>query len=115
MKYTETQLKLLAKDNPKELARIITSPYGDVNTSTLGAEILGEEVSDETLVLPALKILIKNNHALVRESAMIGISAFYSDRSPPRDILDILKSISNIDPLPSNKELAKDLIITFSK
>lgn len=110
----EKQLRALAKSNPKELARIITSPNVDIKMSTLGAEILGEEITDETIVFPTLKILLKNNHTLVRESAMIGISAFCNNIAPPVDILDVLTYISNHDPWATNKDLAKDLITTFN-
>jgi hypothetical protein len=110
MSYSENQLTALAKSNPKELVRIITSPNSDVHALTFGAEILGGEVTDESLVLPALRQLLKHINAVVREGAMIGVSAFYLDKTPPQDILDRLKKISNTDPSPACKDFAITLL-----
>jgi hypothetical protein len=115
MSYTDNQLRILARDNPKELVRIISSPNGDVKTLASGAEILGEDVFDESLVIPTLRMLLKHSHAFVREGAMIGVGAFFSDKKPPRDILERLRVMSASDPLPANKEAAKDLIETLEK
>lgn len=115
MSYTNTQLRTLAQQNPKELIRIITSPNGDAKTLALGAEILGEEVTNESLVVPILRQLLKHSHALVREGALNGVAAFFGDKSVPRDILDRLRFISKSDPLATNKEIAIDMISTFEK
>lgn len=82
MGYSEFQLTALATSNPKELVRIITSPNSDVHALTFGAEILGGEVKDESLVLPALRQLLKHVNAVVREGAMLGVSAFYMEARP---------------------------------
>ena len=112
--YSENELEALAITNPKELSKILSSPNGDVNTLTFGAELLGGEVKDESLVLPPLRMLLKHINAVVREGAMIGVSAFYSDKSlPPSDILDKLKMISNSDPSPVLREYAKGLLDDF--
>jgi hypothetical protein len=113
MTYSENELKDLAQKNPKELSRILISPNSDVHTLTFGAELLGGEVTDESLVLPPFRMLLKHIHATVREGAMIGVAAFYSEKKPPQDILDRLKTMSKIDPSPVLKEMAKDLIVTY--
>jgi hypothetical protein len=114
MSYSENQLTALAKNNPKELIRIITSPNSDVHALTFGAEILGE-VADEDLVLPALRRLLKHINAVVREGAMIGLSTFYLEKKPPQDVLDRLKKMAADDPSPACKDLAASLFEDFSK
>jgi hypothetical protein len=115
MSYSENQLTALAKNNPKELVRIITSPNSDVHALTFGAEILGGEVTDESLVLPALRRLLKHINAVVREGAMNGLSAFYIDKNPPQDVLDRLKKMAADDPSPACKDLATSLLENYSK
>ena len=115
MSHTETQLRILARDNPKELVRIITSPNGDAKTLTSGAEILGEEVRDENLVVPALRQLLKHAHAFVREGAINGVISYFSNKEVPRDILERLRAIAKGDPSPTNKEVAADAVSTFEK
>lgn len=110
MTYTETQLKSLAHSNPKELARILTSPNANTRMLTFGAEILGDEVKDGEIVIPVLRQLLKHVNAIVREGAVIGITAFFADKKLPQDILDRLKVMSSNDPSPTLKEMAKDLI-----
>lgn len=112
MSYSQTQLRALAQSNPKELARILTSPNGDIHTLTFGAEVLGD-VDDERIVLPTLKQLLKHVNAVVREGAMMGLSSFYLERKPPQDVLDKLKAMSKSDPSPSNKEFAGTLLQDF--
>src|SRR5260370_42522682 len=104
MSYSETQIKALAQSNPKELIRILTSPNADTHMLTFGAELLGAEVADETIVLPALRRLLKHINAVVREGAMAGVSSFYLDRKPPQDVLERLKIMSTNDPSPTIKE-----------
>ncbi len=113
MNYTDNQLKSLANNNPKELIRILNSPNANVKVLSCGAEILCEEITDETVVCPVLKKLLKHVHATVRESAMIGISAFYTSSVPPSDIIDRLKIMATNDPSPSLKEIALDLLKVF--
>ena len=96
MIYTDEQLINLAKTNTKELVRLLISPNADIRMLTSGAEILGGEISDETIVLPVLRMLIKHVNAAVREGAAIGISAFYVNKLPPQDILDRLKMMVKI-------------------
>ncbi len=113
MSYSQDQLNSLAKENPKQLARILSSPNVDVCTLTYGAEILGGEISDESLVLPVLRILLKHINAVVREGAIIGVSSFYTDKLPPKDILDKLRSLSKHDPSPTIKEYAQSVLDDF--
>lgn len=113
MSYTDNQLNDLAKTNPKELSRILSSPNADIRMLTSGAEILGGEVEDESLVLPALRILLKHVHATVREGAMMGISSHYLSKKPPADILDRLKIMAKSDPSPTIKEFATTMLKDF--
>jgi hypothetical protein len=113
MIYSKTQLINLAKTNPKELIRSLISPNADIHMLTSGAEILGEEVSDETLVLPVFKQLLKHVHATVREAAAIGVSSFYLEKKPPQDILDKLKSMSMTDPSPNLKDYIRTILKDF--
>lgn len=112
MSYSQNQLKILAQTNPRELARVITSPNADTHMLTVGAELLGD-VPDERIVLPALRQLLKHVHALVREGAMTGLSSFYVDRKPPQDILERLRFMTKNDPSPNLKEYAQQLIKDF--
>jgi vesicle coat complex subunit len=80
---------------------------------TSGAEILGGEVKDETIVLPVLRMLLKHVNAIVREGACIGVSSFYIDKKPPQDVLDRLRVMAASDPSPTLKDYAKTLIQDF--
>jgi hypothetical protein len=113
MKDLNNELRLLAQQNPKELIRIITSLNGNVKTLTAGVEILGEETTDESLVIPVFRQLIKHSNALVREGTMNGMSVFFINKSPPEDIVERLRSMSINDPFPPNKDIAKDLLNKF--
>lgn len=113
MNYSDKQMISLAQTNPKELARLLTSSNADIRMLTSGAEILSGEVSDETLVSPVLKQLLKHVNAIVREGAMIGVSTFYLETKPPQDILDKLKVMSTTDPSPTIKEYAKTILKDF--
>lgn len=115
MSYSPNQLKSLAQTNPKELARFITSPNTNAHMLVSGAELLGETVSDEEIVLPALRQLLKHVHALVRESALTGLSSFYSEKKPPQEILDRIMLMSDNDPSPDIKEYAKSLLGEFNE
>jgi|SRR6185369_14751086 len=112
MSYSQNQLKAMAQSNPKELARILTSPGIDVHALTFGAEFLGE-TSDERIVLPTLRMLIKHVNAVVREGAMMGLSSFYMERKPPQDILERLRVMAKSDPSPSCKEFAETILKDF--
>lgn len=114
MNYTDAQLIQLAQDNPKELARLLTSPHADIRMLTAGAEILSTEVKDESLVLPALRILLKHKHAMVREGACIGVSSFYMDSKPPQDIIDRLVVMSTTDPSVVVRDYSKTLLQDFT-
>jgi hypothetical protein len=115
MSYSENQLKSLAKNNPKELIRILTSPNADTHMLTFGAELLGAEVTDETIVLPALRRLLKHTNAIVREGAMAGVSSFYLGGKPPQDVLDRLQVMLTSDPSPSIREYATSLLEDYNK
>lgn len=112
MSYSQNQLKNLVESNPKELARIITSPNANTQMLTCGAELLGE-VTDERIALPAFRQLLKHVHALVREGALTGLSSFYMSRKPPRDILDRLTTMAKNDPSPNLRDYATSLLKDF--
>jgi hypothetical protein len=115
MSLSENQLNALATDNPKELARVLSSPNADVHTLTFGAEVLGGEVKDEELVLPVLRRLLKHVNAVVREGAMLGVSAFYIDKKPPQEIVDRLRSMVKSDPSPANRDCAGSMLEDYLK
>jgi hypothetical protein len=112
MSYSQNQLKALAQSNPKELARILISPNADTHTLTFGAELLGE-VTDERIVLPTLRQLLRHVNAVVREGAMMGLSSFYMERKPPQDVIERLRAMAKGDPSPSNKEFADTILKDF--
>lgn len=115
MGYSENQLTDLAKNNPKELARFLTSPNADVHTLTFGAEVMGELVKDEEIVIPILRRLLKHVNAVIREGAMLGISAFYMEKKPAKDVLDRLKIISTSDPSPACRDCAETMLEDYKK
>lgn len=113
MNYSQNQLKTLAQDNPQELARIITSPNANTHMLTIGAELLGE-ISDERIVLPAFRRLLKHVNAIVREGAVMGVSSFYlGKKRPPQDILDRLMWMAKNDPSPSVRGDSESLLNDF--
>jgi len=114
MSYSRHQLNALAKENPKELTRVLTSLNVDVPTLTYGAEILGD-VKEEELVLPVLRQLLKHVNAIVREGAMMGVSAFYLDKKPPQELIERLRAMSKSDPSPANRDMAVSLMEEFNK
>jgi vesicle coat complex subunit len=114
MAHSQHQLEALAKNNPKELIRIITSPNSDAHTLTFGAELLGE-LEDESLVLPALRKLLKHAHALVREGAIYGVTNFYTKSKPPAEIIERLQHMAEHDPSPACKTCASDLVAELAK
>lgn len=114
MIYTISQLIDLAQNSPEELSRILTSPNADTKMLVAGAELLCDEISNETIVLPVIRQLLKHTHALVRESAIIGITSFYENKKPPQDIINRLQVISNSDPSMQLRIYAKDILEMFS-
>lgn len=110
MIYTAAQLVHLSQNSPEELALILINPNANTKVLINGIEILCGEATDETLTLPVIRLLIKHMNALVRESAMIGIAAFYVNIKPPQDIIDRLKFISTNDPSTDLKNYAKELL-----
>lgn len=110
MKYTEYQLIQLAKNNPQELVKIINS-HNDIKTIISTVDILSTEVSEESIVFPILNRLLKHIHATVRESALSGVSSFYTEKRIPPEILKQLEVISNHDPSLLLREYAQDLLL----
>lgn len=114
MSYTDKQLIQMAQNNPKELVRLLTSPNADIKMLTVGAEILGLEVKDESLVAPTLRLLLKHMNALVREGACIGVSSYYMNHRPPSDIVDRIKTMSTNDPSVIVRDYSKTLLQDFN-
>ena len=112
MGYSVNQLKQLAKNNPEEFLQIINN-MSDVFTLTFAVEIMGEEITDESRMLPIIRRLLKHIHALVREGALYAVSSFYGNKKPPTDILERMKVMSQVDPSPGVKECASDLLKDF--
>lgn len=113
MNLSKIQLIALAQNNPEELIRIISNPNTEIRAVILGTEILSDHIFDEEVILPVFRQLIKHINALVRENILIGISSFYMDKSPPRDILERIVVISNTDPSQTIKDCAKLLLKDF--
>jgi DNA integrity scanning protein DisA with diadenylate cyclase activity len=115
MEYTSSQLSELSKNNPKELARILAD-YSTHNKILIdGVEILGSMVEEEDLVLPIFRRLLKHTHAMVRESAVIGVSSFYISKKPPEDIMSMVRQISTNDPFKILKEYAGGVLKDLEK
>jgi len=110
MSYSQDQLKKLAENDVTKLIKILNNPSSDTYTLTMGAEILGEEISDEAISVPIFKKLLKHINAVVREGAIIGIMALFSDKRLPEDILNMVRDIFNNDPSPALKEYAEDIL-----
>ncbi len=115
MNYSSSQLKLMIQKEPKDLLRILNNPNATAKTLASGVELLGEEFTDELIVLPIFRQLLKHINAVVRESAIIGVSSFYLEKVPPADILDRIDSISETDPSNDLKEYAKSILKDFVK
>lgn len=113
MTYSDLQLKFMAIHKPSELMQILNSPNADINTLVSGIEILGAEIKDDEIVFPILKKLLYHMNVLVREAAIIGIIEFYVTKSPPVDILEKIKYISESDPSYNLRVYAKDVLKDF--
>lgn len=109
MMYTEYQLIQFAQNNPQELVKIINS-HSDIRTITSTVDILSSEVADETIVFPILNRLLKHIHVTVRESALSGVSSFYTGKIIPQDIINQLENIANNDPSILLRDYARDLL-----
>lgn len=114
MSYSENQLKKLAQTNPKELARILTSPNKDIHMLSFGIEILCDEVEDEGITIPVIRQLLKHVNAIVREGAILGAFSVFSSRKPPQDILERLELMFHTDPSPAIKNCAKDILAVLA-
>ena len=116
MSYSNQQLKQIAQTNPQELVRIINGHYSsDIKTIALAVDILGEEVSDEAIVLPIIRRFLKHVHVLIRESAITCAGTFYMGKTLPEDIADRLKIIVKADPSNDLKDLAEDTLKDFKR
>ena len=113
MIISQDQIRQLAKTQPQEAVKLLSGCANDISTITDIVEILSEEVSDETIMLPLFKRLLKHVHVLVRESTILGISNFYIDKKLPTDILNKLESISKSDPSSDLREFSSDMLKNF--
>jgi hypothetical protein len=115
MSYSIQQLKQIALNNPQELIKIISNNYGsDTKTIALAIDLLGEEVTDEALVLPVIRRCLKHVHVLIRESAIMCTSSFYTGKTTPQDVIDRLKIIAKNDPSTDLRELATDTVSSLN-
>ncbi len=103
------QLINLAQNNPKQLVKLLQTTT-DTTTLSNAIEILAEEVSDESIVLPLIKILLRHTNAIVREGACSAVSSFYYERQIPSEILDRLTNMSQHDPSLIIKKYTEDLL-----
>lgn len=110
MSYSHEQLLKLAQTDTEKFLQILNSPKSDTYSLSIGAEILGEEIADETIALPIFKKLLKHINAVVREGAVIGITALFFDKPLPSDILERLKDIAIHDPSPALKKYAAEVV-----
>jgi hypothetical protein len=110
MSYSNDQLRKLAQSDVPKFIRILNNPSSDTHTLTMGAEILGEEIADETISLPVFRKLLRHINAIVREGAIIGIMALFFDRRIPTDILERVRDMSKTDPSPSLRICAEELL-----
>lgn len=117
MNYSLVQLESLLHKDPQALFRILNNPNATVRTLSFGIELLGNETKneDEELVLPLFRKLIKHVNAMVRESAVIGVSSFYIDRLPPVDILDSMKNMMVHDPSNNVREYIETVLKDFER
>lgn len=113
MSYSSAQLQSIAKKDIKELIHIIEHSGSDISTLEMAIEILSDESDSEECILPVLNRFLRHIHVIVREASMVGVSNFYTDKSPPKVILDRLKVISNNDPSSYLRDFAKDILNEF--
>ena len=116
MRYSTQKLQELAQTDPQELIKIINNHYRtDIKTMALAIEILGEEVEDETIILPVVIKLLKHVHVLLREGAILCALSFYAEKKLPfpQEIADRLKFISQNDPSGDVRDLASDTLKDF--
>ncbi len=111
MNYTESQLISLAKGETEKLIKLLISATEATKVLIMGAEILTEEIDDETLVLPVLLSLLKNKNAALRECAATLFFSFYEkNKSLPQDVIDILTVVAATDPSHNIKSYVNDML-----
>lgn len=110
MSYSQDQLRKLAENDIPKFIKLLNNPSSDTYTLSIGAEILGEEIADEAISLPVLRKLLRHVNAVVREGAVIGITALFINKQFPADILERVKDISENDPSPSLRAYASDIL-----
>lgn len=114
MSYSIQQLKHIANTDPQELVRIISNGT-DIKNIVQAIDVLGEEISDEQIIVPLVRRLLKHVHVLIRESAIMCSDTFFVGKQVPQDIIDILKLIAKNDPSSNLRELAADTLKDFKK
>lgn len=113
MSYFSAQLQSIAKKDIKELIHIIDNSGSDISTLEIAIDILSDESDNEEDVFPILNRCLKHVHVLVREASMTGVTTFYDNKTPPKEILDRLEVISNSDPSSYLRDFAKDILNEF--
>jgi hypothetical protein len=110
MSYSNDQLRKLAQSDAAKFIKILNNPSTETYVLTFGAEILGEEITDEAISLPVFRKLLRHINATVREGALIGLMTLFFDRRLPSDILERVRDIAKNDPSPALKLYAEDIL-----
>ncbi len=108
MNHSIDSLRKLAQSDSNRFIQLLSSTK-DVHVATMGAEILGEEL-DEEIALPILMKLTRHINAIIREGALIGISALFYGKNFPPEIIERLIDISRNDPSTTLREYSKELL-----
>jgi len=95
----------LAQSAPEELAALVRQAAITDTRLTYAAEILGRDVQDGALVIPALRSLLKNPSPVVREGAILGLSHHLTN-----EVRQALNRVAQEDPSPGVRETALDTL-----
>jgi hypothetical protein len=95
----------LATTAPAELAALVQQNVVRDTRLTYAAEILGREVSDATLVLPALLPLLRHPSPVVREGAILGLANHLTHQ-----VREALRRVRQDDPGPGVRQAAEDTL-----
>ena len=95
----------LAATAPHELAQL--GRHGEIREArlTYAAEILGSDVQDGAIVIPALLRALKHPSHIVREGAVLGLSYHVTDR-----VRVALERVAQEDPSPGVRAAATEAL-----
>ena len=103
--YCEGMFRELATTAPAELATLVRQGVVRDTRLTYAAEILGRDVNDSTLVVPALLPLLKHPSPAVREGAVLGLSYHLTD-----GVRLALSRVVQEDPSPGVRTVAQEAV-----